>query len=100
MQLKIVAKTPKKEYNSMSRLEKEIERLKSKPKDYTYEEAKSLFNKLGYIENNKGKTSGSRVIFRNDKGEKIELHKQHPKNILKPYQIAIIVKSLKEWENL
>ena len=84
----------------MSRLEKEIERLKSKPKDYTYEEAKRLLNKLGYMENNKGKTSGSRVIFRNDKGEKIELHKLHPKNILKPYQIAIIVKSLKEWGNL
>lgn len=84
----------------MSRLEKEIERLKSKPKDYTYEEAKSLLNKLEYIENNKGKTSVSRVIFRNDKGEKIELHKPHPKNILKPYQIAIIVKSLKEWGNL
>lgn len=84
----------------MSRLEKEIERLKSKPKDYTYEEAKSLLNKLGYIENNKGKTSGSRVVFRNDKGEKIELHKPHPKNILKPYQIATIVKSLKEWGNL
>ena len=84
----------------MSRLEKEIERLKSKPKDYTYEEAKRLLNKLGYMENNKGKTSGSRVIFRNDKGEKIELHKPHPKNILKPYQIAIIVKSLKEWGNL
>lgn len=30
----------------MSRLEKEIERLKSKPKDYTYDEAKSLLNDL------------------------------------------------------
>ena len=49
----------------MSKLEKEIERLKSKPKDYTYEEVKSLLNKLGYIEYNKGKTSGSRVRFRN-----------------------------------
>ena len=84
----------------MNKIEKEIERLKSKPKDYTYEEAKRLLNKLGYMENNKGKTSGSRVIFRNDKGEKIELNKPHPKNILKPYQIAIIVKSLKEWGNL
>ena len=41
MQLKIVAKQYKKEYN-MSKLEKEIERLKSKPKDYTYDEAKGL----------------------------------------------------------
>ena len=71
----------------MSKLEKEIERLKSKPKDYTYEEAKSLLNKLGYIENNKGKTSGSRVIFINKENIKIELHKPHPRNVLKMYQI-------------
>ena len=43
----------------MSRLEKEIERLKSKPKDYTYDEAKSFLNKLGFFENNKGKTCSS-----------------------------------------
>ncbi len=80
----------------MSKLEKEIERLKSKPKDYTYEEAKSLLNKLGYIENNKGKTSGSRVTFVNKYNIKIELHKPHPKNILKLYQIEKILKRLKE----
>ena len=80
----------------MSKLEKEIERLKSKPKDYTYEEAKSLLNKLGYIENNKGKTSGSRVIFINKDNIKIELHKPHPRNILKMYQIEKILKILKE----
>lgn len=80
----------------MSRLEKEIERLKSKPKDYTYDEAKSLLNKLGYIEHNKGKTSGSRVVFVNDKGQKIELHKPHPSNIIKPYKINDIIKNLKE----
>ena len=33
----------------MSKLEKQIERLKSKPKDYTYDEAKSLLNKLGFM---------------------------------------------------
>ena len=48
----------------MSRLEKEIDRLKSRPKDYIYDEAKSLLNKLGFFENNKGKTSGSRVEFK------------------------------------
>ena len=96
MQLKIVAKYQNKEYNDMSKLEKEIERLKSKPKDYTYEEAKSLLNKLGYIENNKGKTSGSRVIFINKDNIKIELHKPHPRNILKMYQIEKILKILKE----
>jgi len=47
----------------MSKKEIEIERLKTKPKDFTYDETKTLLNKLGLIENNKGKTSGSRVIF-------------------------------------
>ena len=66
MRLKIVAKIKRKEYN-MSRLEKEIERLKSKQKDYTYDEAKSLLNKLGFYVYNKGKTSESRVEFINEK---------------------------------
>ena len=80
----------------MSKLEKEIERLKSKPKDYTYEEAKSLLNKLGFSEYNKGKTSGSRVRFINKNNVKVDLHKPHPKNILKSYQIEKILKRLTE----
>ncbi len=82
----------------MSRIEKEIERLKSKPKDFTYDEAKRILNKFGFIEYNKGITSGSRVDFINKNNEKIELHKPHPKNVLKPYQINILLKKLKELE--
>ena len=80
----------------MSRIEKEIERLKSKPKDYTYEEAKSLLNKLGFVENNKGRTSGSRICFIRNNIIELELHKPHPKNILKPYQIKNIIDKLIE----
>ena len=80
----------------MSRLEKEVERLKSKTKDYSYDEAKSLLNKLGFFEYNKGKTSGSRVKFTNEKRVQIELHRPHPRNILKPYQIKDIIEKLKE----
>ena len=82
----------------MSKLEKQIERLKSKPKDYTYDEAKFMLNKMGYIENNKGKTSGSKVVFINKNNVKIELHKPHPRKILKPYQINLILDKLKEME--
>ena len=78
----------------MSRLEKEIERLKSKPKDYTYNEIKYLLNKLGFIENNKGRTSGSRVEFKDIYGRKIILHKPHPENIIKTYQICEILINL------
>ncbi len=80
----------------MSRLEKEIERLKLKPKDFTYDEAKKILNNLGFIENNKGKTSGSRVVFINKENVKIELHKPHPGNILKSYQIRMLLKRLNE----
>ena len=82
----------------MSKLEKEIERLESKPKDFTYHEAKKILNNLGFIEDNKGKTSGSRVIFKNyDLNKKIELHKPHPRNVLKVYQVSELLKILKEW---
>ena len=80
----------------MIKLEKEIERLKLKPKDFTYDEARNLLNKLGFYENNKGKTSGSRVEFKNSLGRKIVLHKPYPSNILKKYQINEILRQLKE----
>lgn len=80
----------------MSKIEKEIQRLKSKPKNYTYDEAKSLLNKLGFSEYNKGKTSGSRVRFINEKDNKIELHTPHPKNTLKAYQVNEIIRVWKK----
>lgn len=82
----------------MSKLEKEIERLKSRPKDYTYNELKTLLNKLGFLEYNKGKTSGSRVEFQDYLGRKMVLHKPHPSNILKKYQINSILNDLREME--
>lgn len=81
----------------MSKLEKQIERLKSKPRDYTYEEAKNLLNKLGFFENNKGKTSGSRVEFKDTYGRKIMLHKPHPSNIIKMYKVNDMLNDLIEW---
>ena len=80
----------------MSKLKKEIERLKLKPKDFTYDEAKKILNNFGFIENNKGKTSGSRVKIIDNQNRIIELHNPHPKNILKPYQINLIINKLKE----
>ena len=58
----------------MSQLEKAINRIKTCPKDYTYDEARHLLSSIGYKEHNKGKTSGSRVVFIRD-DDKIMLHK-------------------------
>ena len=70
MQLKIVAKTSDENYtivteeDSVSRKEKLINRLKSCPKDLTFEEVINLLQYFGYEEYHKGRTSGSRVIFK------------------------------------
>lgn len=67
----------------MSRLDKAKERIRSKPKDYTYNEAKSLLMQLGSREYTKGKTSGSRIKFYRELDNKmILLHKPHPGNIM------------------
>lgn len=84
----------------MSKKEKLLEKLKSKPKDFTYDELKTLLNYLGFYENNKGKTSGSRVEFKDYLNRKIRLHKPHPSNIIKPYKINGILKLFEEWRLL
>ena len=80
----------------MSKIEKAIERLKSKPKDFTYDEMKKILNYLGFVENNKGKTSGSRIKFIRDGKVEIDMHKPHPGNILKSYQIKDIIEKLEK----
>lgn len=47
----------------MGTKEKLIERFKLQPNDFTWDELVRLFSILGYETDNKGKTSGSRVIF-------------------------------------
>ena len=81
----------------MSKAEKLIERLKSKPKDFTYQELKTLMEGLGCYEDNKGKTSGSRIAFVNSYGYKLQLHKPHSSNALKDYQLIIVLKRLYDW---
>lgn len=72
----------------MSRLEKQLQRIKDCPSDYTYSEARSLLQQLGFLESNKGKTSGSRVKFyRASDGTVILLHKPHPGDQMKHYAV-------------
>jgi len=77
----------------MGTKEKLIKRLKSIPKDFTYDELKKALVSLGFNQSNKGKTSGSRVMFH--KGcISITLHKPHPKKELHEYQIRKILRKL------
>ena len=67
----------------MGQKEKLIQRLKSKPKDFTFDDAETLLNYLDYIRSNKGKTSGSRIIFTNDEHGSILLSQTAPTKRIK-----------------
>lgn len=80
----------------MSSHEKLLERFLKLPKDFTWDELKRLVGRYGYFQNNKGKTSGSRVKFEKEGSDiYLDLHKPHPKNSLKPYQIVDVLEFLK-----
>ena len=80
----------------MSKKEKLARRLRSRPTDFTFDELTTLLRSFGYSMEPAGKTGGSRVAFSNPDGDYIRLHKPHPRNILKMYQINDIVENLTE----
>lgn len=81
----------------MGRKEKLLARLKGNPKDFTFDEAEVLLECLGYRKSNKGKTSGSRVIFSNKENKtKILLHKPHPRKELLEYQMKQLINQLEQ----
>lgn len=85
----------------MGKQEKLIERLKRVPKDFTYSEALMLLLSLGFVEDNKGGTSGSRVLFRKVGIEQtLMFHKPHPQKELKPYVVRNILEYLKEHKQI
>lgn len=76
----------------MSTHKKLLQRLLSKPKDFSFEELQKLLQFLGYVEKQLGKTSGSRVAFVHEKTKHIiRLHKPHKGNELKMYQINQLI---------
>lgn len=83
----------------MGKKDKLIERLKSKPKDFTFDEAETLLKYLSYSRSNKGKTNGSRVMFVSKRHAAILLYKPHHGNELKNYQVAQLLDILRQ-ENL
>lgn len=71
----------------MSTKDKVIARFKTIPSDFTFSELETMLKHLGYERNDKGKTSGSRVVFKDANGSPIMLHKPHPGNVVKQYAL-------------
>ena len=79
----------------MSKKEKLIARLKSKPRDFKFSEAKTLMSLCGYSISNAGRTSGSQVYFTRD-NKVFYMHKPHPQKELHVYQVSAIVTELEQ----
>lgn len=85
----------------MSTKDKLVQRVLSIPSDLTYDELKAFLTYYEYHEDNRGKTSGSRVVFlRDSDGSNIFLHKPHPTNIIGKRTLKEILKKLKEQKDL
>lgn len=80
----------------MGQKEKLIQRLQSKPKDFTFEEAEKLLGYFNYSRSDKGRISGSRVMFISEGRTPILLHKPHPRKELLEYQVKQLLEKLEE----
>ena len=78
----------------MSQKDKLIARLKSKPKDFTLDEAETLLGYFGFRRSNRGRTSGSSIGYISDKYGTLNIHRPHPGSVLKAYQVTLIVEKL------
>jgi hypothetical protein len=80
----------------MGRSDKLLVRIKRKPKDFTYDELRRLLKSLDCEEDLGGRTSGSRTAFIHQPTKAIlRLHRPHPGNELKAYQIDSVLSFLK-----
>jgi hypothetical protein len=78
----------------MSKFQKALDRLKSKPRDFTWRELQSIMLHFEYEEL---KGAGSRRKFINVKTKiSVSLHEPHPKPVLKMYAVELIIEHLKE----
>jgi len=80
----------------MSGKDKLLRRFLSKPKDFTFDELRTLLRAVGYSEMKAGRASGSRAAFWNETAQHIiRLHKPHPGNVLKRYQLDLLEDELR-----
>ena len=79
----------------MTKREKLLGRLLSRPTDFTWAELSRALKEFGYEQDNAGKTSGSRARFISSEYPPISLHRPHPKPILKRYQLDEVISLLR-----
>ena len=71
-------------------------RLRSRPRDFTWDELVRLLKAVGYAESRGGSTGGSRRRFVHPDAPAISLHRPHPGNIVRMYVIDEVLRLLTE----
>ena len=77
----------------MSKQQKQLRRLASKPKDFTWSELVSLMEGLGF-EIEAGPGSGRKFIHRQTAAT-LFIHEPHPTKVLKHYQVLDTIRILR-----
>ena len=80
----------------MGKHEKLLAKLKSRPKDFTFQELVTLLSGFGYRLSTQGRSSGSAMRFVHSEYAPISLHKPHPSNELKRYVIEDVIERLEK----
>ena len=79
----------------MSKKDKLINRLLNKPKDFTFDEMKSLLSYFGYEMKQSGTGSGVKFI-KGGGNEVINFHRPHPNGVLKRYILEQVIEKLRK----
>ena len=79
----------------MSKKDKLVDRLLSKPKDFTFDEMNSLLSYFGYKLKQGGTGSGVKFI-KDESNEVINFHKPHPNGPLKRYVLDQVIDKLRK----
>lgn len=79
----------------MSKKDKLIDRLMSKPKDFTFDEMASLLSYFGYDLKQGGTGSGIKFT-KEGSNEIINFHKPHPNGMLKRYVLDQVIEKLRK----
>jgi HicA toxin of bacterial toxin-antitoxin, len=80
----------------LAKSDKALERLKSIPKDFNWNELVSILKRFGYrLQNSSGGGSARRFTNESTK-HRIFLHEPHPTSIVKAYALRQVVESLQE----
>lgn len=82
----------------MGQLEKLKARIASCPRDFSYDELRTLLSQLGFREITGA--GSARKFYRELDKRLISLHEPHPGRIIKVYMIRDIAKKLEEWGDL